>query len=125
METQKSWVLVSRNQTSIGSQEWIFRQETTTVHVFNLPHGGGVVAMFTDAVKVSGRDLRAEAHAARCYAQACDKIADLAESGHMLDARPVRVGGGYLEIKGSGALVALRFYFGEALVVVDVARELG
>jgi len=122
MDTLTSWTMTSRNQTSIGAREWILRQAMMTAHVFDLPHGGGVLAVFTDDTKRGQPDLRSEAHAARCYAQACDKIADLAESGHMLDARPVRVGGGHLEIKGADALVALRFYFEEAFSAVDLAR---
>ncbi len=121
METQKLWVLISRNQTSVGAEEWVFRRETTTAHVFDLPHGGGVMALFTDAAKAGERDLRAEAHAARCYASTCDKIADLAESGHFLDARPVRVSGGHLEIKGSDAFAAMRFYFEDAFSTVALA----
>ena len=120
MDTLKSWGVMSRNRTSVGAREWILRRATTTAHVFDLPRGGGVLALFTDAAKLG--DLRAEAHAARCYALTCDKIADLAESGHMLDARPVRVGGCHLEIKGADALVALRFYFEEAFSAVDLAR---
>ena len=85
---------------------------------------GGVLVVFTDAAAVEVRlqGLRAEAHAARCYALACDKIVDLAEFGHLLDARPVRVGGGHLEIKGSDALVSLRFYFENAFSAVDLAK---
>ena len=124
METQKPWVVIGRNQTSVGAREWILRWETTTAHVFDLPHGGGVLVVFTDAAAVEVRlqGLRAEAHAARCYALACDKIVDLAEFGHLLDARPVRVGGGHLEIKGSDALVSLRFYFENAFSAVDLAK---
>ena len=121
-ETQNSWIVISRNQTSVGARKWILRRATTTARVFDLPHGGGVLASFADHSTQEERDLRAEAHAARCYAQACDKIADLAKSGHMLDARPVRVGGGHLEIKGADALVALRFYFEEAFLAVDLVR---
>jgi len=122
MDTLKSWIVISRNWTSVGAREWILRRATTTAHVFDLPHGGGVLVSFTDVSKRGEYDLRAEAHAARCYAQACDKIVDLAESGHMLDARPVRVGGGHLEIKGADALVVLRFYFEEAFSAIDLVR---
>lgn len=87
--------------------------------IFDLPRGHGVRATFMDMVEAGkvdvgplSRDLRADAHAARCYAQACDKIADLAELGQGLDARPVRVGGGLLEMEGADALAVLSFYFG-------------
>jgi hypothetical protein len=123
--SEKSWIVISRNQTSIGAQEWILRHVTTTAHVFALP-GGGVRALFTGASETGEQtrllDLRAEAHAGRCYALACDKIVDLFESGHVFDAQPVHVRGGSLEITGADALAALGFYFEGALGqgVVDV-----
>lgn len=130
MSAETLWVVISHNQTSIGAWEWILRRGTLTAHVLDLPRGGGVRALFTDAAEAGKgdvcalfRDLRAEAHAARCYALACDKIADFAESGHLLDARPVHVGGGSLEINGADALVALRFYFEEAFFAVDLERD--
>jgi hypothetical protein len=126
---EKSWTVISRNQTSIGAQEWILRRMTTTAHVFALP-GGGIRARFTGASETGEQtrilDLRAEAHAGRCYALVCDKIVDFFESGHDLDAKPVRVSGGSLEIMGADALVALGFYFeghpGAYLPVSGVSR---
>jgi hypothetical protein len=123
--SENSWVVISRNQTSIGAQEWILRRGTTTARVFALP-GGGVRGLFTGASEMGEHtrllDLRAEAHAGRCYALVCDKIVDLFDSGHDLDAQPVRVSGGALEITGADALAALGFYFEGAFAAVVLGQ---
>ena len=118
------WVMIDSGCTSIGARWWILRRDLMTAHVRELPGNEGVRIMFS--VIDNALLLRAAAHAARCYAMACDKIADFAAASstvHQLVARPVCVSGPSLEVDGPGALAAVAPYFGGRIAVLACSVE--